>query len=112
MPRRTASSGKAQKYPIIAIAIMHQPILNCVSRAMSDTPKTMIRCPFPSCQGPCSGLWGRSERTMKTTVTFDGYRRRKGLTSLVDMCTEKGSNNLFFESWLTEDAWNQARREI
>jgi hypothetical protein len=43
MPRRMASSGKAQKYPMIAIAIMHQPILSCIARAMFDPPDPTIR---------------------------------------------------------------------
>jgi hypothetical protein len=52
MPRRMASSGKAQKYPITAIAIMHRPMVTCVARAMSDTLNLMIRRPFPLRQSP------------------------------------------------------------
>jgi hypothetical protein len=36
---------------------------------------------------------------MKTSVSFDGCGRRKGLTFFVDMCPEKLPNSLFFASW-------------
>jgi hypothetical protein len=36
---------------------------------------------------------------MKTSVIFDGYRRGKGLISLVDMCPEILPNSLSFDSW-------------
>jgi hypothetical protein len=43
---------------------------------------------------------------------FNGYERGEGLIYLVDMCTEKVLNSLFFESWFTQEARNQARRAI
>src|SRR5262249_6488301 len=45
------------------------------------------------------GVCGQNPPSKKTSVTFDGYRRRKCLTFLVDMCPEKLPNRIFFDSW-------------
>jgi hypothetical protein len=45
------------------------------------------------------GVCGQKLPSTETSVTFDGYRRRKGLTFLVEMCPEKLPNSLFFDSW-------------
>ena len=41
---------------------------------------------------------GLSERTKKTSLTFDGYRPGNGLTFSVDMCPGKLPSSLFFDS--------------
>jgi hypothetical protein len=51
IPRRTASSGKVQKYAMKAAANRYWPMMSYVSRRMVGPPVSMIGHPLLSSQG-------------------------------------------------------------